>query len=180
MRQGLLSALAFAVLFFVACGGGGSTDGSEAEGKPFRIPFGNPPIRYASEMKPGKAGLVGVEPKPIIPSSSPPDFLALVDVIEGIGPLALPGSELTVQYVGVDYATGEKFDSSWEQGRPFTFVLGAGEVIEGWEQGINGMEVGDRRELVIPPDLAYGEEGNRSVAPNSTLVFVIDLIAVKG
>ena len=89
------------------------------------------------------------------------------------------GDEVTVQYVGVNYESGEEFDSSWGR-EPFSFTVGAGMVIPGWEQGIAGMKVGGRRELIIPPDLAYGEAGSPpSIPPNETLVFVIDLYAVK-
>ena len=69
------------------------------------------------------------------------------------------GDEVTVQYVGVDYKTGEEFDSSWDRDEPFPFQLGAGQVIPGWDQGVEGMKVGGRRELIIPPELAYGASG---------------------
>jgi peptidylprolyl isomerase len=83
-----------------------------------------------------------------------------------------------VQYVGVSYSTGEQFDASWDSGQPFQFQLGAQMVIPGWDQGVAGMKKGGRRELVIPPDLAYGPQGRPGIAPNETLVFVIDLLSV--
>jgi len=84
---------------------------------------------------------------------------------------------VTVQYVGVDYKTGKQFDASWDRGEPFPFTLGNSEVIPGWEQGVEGMKVGGRRELIIPPQLAYGSTGSPPlIAPNETLVFVIDLL----
>jgi len=99
------------------------------------------------------------------------------DLIEGTGPAAESGQEVSVQYVGVDYKTGKEFDASWDRGQPFTFQLGAGMVIPGWDQGIEGMKVGGRRQLTIPPELAYGPQGQPPViAPNATLVFVVDLI----
>ena len=82
---------------------------------------------------------------------------------------------MSVQYVGVSYSTGEQFDASWDRGEPFQFQLGAQMVIAGWDQGVVGMREGGRRMLVIPPDLGYGATGQGSIAPNETLIFVIDL-----
>lgn len=85
---------------------------------------------------------------------------------------------MTVQYVGVNYKTGKQFDASWDRGEPFSFALGAGQVIPGWDQGIPGMKVGGRRELIIPPELAYGATGSPpTIPPNETLIFVVDLLA---
>jgi peptidylprolyl isomerase len=86
-----------------------------------------------------------------------------------------------VQYTGVAWSTGRKFDSSWDRGaEPFAFRLGAGMVIPGWDQGVAGMRVGGRRELIIPPNLAYGERGaGQDIGPNETLIFVVDLVAVQ-
>ena len=92
---------------------------------------------------------------------------------------AQTGDRLKVQYVGVSYSTGKQFDASWDRGEPYTFTLGAGNVISGWDQGLAGMKVGGRRELTVPPELAYGEQGRRpEIAPNATLVFVVDLLEV--
>jgi peptidylprolyl isomerase len=108
-----------------------------------------------------------------------PDQLVSEDIVEGDGPTAEPGSLVTVQYVGVDADTGEEFDSSWDRGEPFSFQLGGGEVIRGWDEGVEGMKVGGRRELIIPPDLAYGKQGSPpAIAPGATLVFVVDLLGV--
>jgi peptidylprolyl isomerase len=102
------------------------------------------------------------------------------DLKPGSGPAAQPGQNVQVQYVGVSYANGRQFDASWDRGEPFTFQLGAGQVIPGWDQGVAGMKVGGRRQLVIPPDLAYGEQGSPpAIGPDETLVFVIDLLAVQ-
>ncbi|MDQ3726088.1 MAG: FKBP-type peptidyl-prolyl cis-trans isomerase [Actinomycetota bacterium] len=182
MRRVLLIIGAVFALLLAGCGGDdSSTDstGPSAE-KPFRIPVGSPPIKEEKELKFKPNGLVGEEPKPVWPEGPPPDFLAVQDIWDGIGNAATPGSTITVQYVGYDYETKKKFDSSWDQGEPLTLTLGKGEVIPGWEEGILGMEVSDRRELVIPPDLGYGEQEVGSIKPNSTLVFVIDLLDVKG
>ncbi len=120
--------------------------------------------------------------KPVIEPSSepPPTELVSKDIVEGDGPEAKAGDQLTVQYVGVDYTSGKQFDASWDNGQPFPFQLGAGNVIPGWDQGIEGMKVGGRRELTIPPDLAYGPQGQPpDIGPNATLVFVIDMLDVK-
>jgi peptidylprolyl isomerase len=114
------------------------------------------------------------------PSGAPPKELLTNDLEEGSGPEAKAGDTVTVQYVGVNYKTGKEFDSSWSRSEPFSFTLGAGEVIPGWDQGIEGMKVGGRRELVIPPELGYGTAGAPpAIPPNETLVFVVDLEAVE-
>lgn len=119
------------------------------------------------------------KPKVVVPSGGPPKQLEETDLIEGTGREAKSGDKVTVQYVGVGYDSGEEFDASWNRGEPFPFTLGAGEVIPGWDQGVEGMKVGGRRELVIPPELAYGEAGAPpAIGPNETLVFVIDLLEV--
>lgn len=119
------------------------------------------------------------KPKVVVPSGPAPTELVSRDLVEGTGPVAKTGDTVTVQYVGVDYKTGEQFDASWDRGEPYTFPLGAGEVIPGWDQGVVGMKVGGRRELIIPPELAYGPQQVGPIAPNSTLVFVVDLVAVE-
>ena len=120
------------------------------------------------------------KPKVTVPKGAPPKQLVVKELDEGTGPEAKAGDEVTVQYVGVDYKNGKEFDSSWSRHEPFVFQLGAGQVIPGWEQGIEGMKVGGRRELIIPPELAYGEAGSPpAIGPNETLVFVVDLLAVR-
>ncbi len=120
--------------------------------------------------------------KPVVsvPKGAPPKQLESKELVPGDGAEAKSGDEVSVQYVGVNYKNGEEFDSSWSRNEPFPFTLGAGEVIPGWDQGVEGMKVGGRRELIIPPELAYGEAGAPpAIAPNETLVFVIDLLAVN-
>jgi peptidylprolyl isomerase len=93
--------------------------------------------------------------------------------------VAKAGDQVQVHYVGVAYSTGEEFDSSYDRGDPLEFQLGAGRVIAGWDQGVQGMRVGGRRQLVIPPHLAYGDRGAGNViAPGETLIFVCDLVGV--
>lgn len=120
------------------------------------------------------------KPKVTVPKGISPKNFATKELEEGTGATAKSGDEVTVQYVGVGYDSEEEFDSSWSRNEPFTFTLGAGEVIKGWDQGVAGMKVGGRRELLIPGNLAYGPEGRPpSIGPNETLIFVIDLLAVK-
>jgi len=114
------------------------------------------------------------------PSGAPPKELVTKDLEEGTGPAAKAGDEVTVQYVGVNYKSGKEFDSSWSRSEPFPFELGAGLVIPGWEQGIEGMKAGGRRELIIPPELGYGPAGSPPVIPpNETLIFVVDLEGIE-
>jgi peptidylprolyl isomerase len=110
----------------------------------------------------------------------PPADLVINDLTVGDGPEATPGQGVTVHYVGVSYATGEEFDSSWSRNDPFRFPLGGGRVIAGWDKGVAGMKVGGRRQLVIPPHLAYGDRGaGTAIKPGETLIFVVDLLAVN-
>jgi peptidylprolyl isomerase len=116
------------------------------------------------------------KPKIPKPKGTPPSKLVIKDIVEGKGPAVKAGQTATVDYVGVSFSTGQEFDASWDRGEPFPFPLGGGQVIQGWDQGVEGMKVGGRRELVIPPDLGYGPQGSPpAIAPNETLVFVIDL-----
>jgi peptidylprolyl isomerase len=115
------------------------------------------------------------KPEVVKPSGAPPSKLYSRDIVKGKGKKAASGDGVTVQYVGVSYSNGEQFDASWDRGDPFQFQLGAQMVIAGWDQGVVGMREGGRRMLVIPPDLGYGAQGQGSIAPNETLIFVIDL-----
>ncbi|GGZ87246.1 FKBP-type peptidyl-prolyl cis-trans isomerase [Streptomyces subrutilus] len=112
-----------------------------------------------------------------------PDFpvpadLVIEDIWEGEGAEAKAGSPVSVHYVGVAYSTGEEFDASWGRGAPLQFQLGVGQVITGWDRGVQGMKVGGRRKLVIPAHLAYGDRGaGAAIKPGETLIFVCDLMA---
>jgi peptidylprolyl isomerase len=119
-------------------------------------------------------------PRVEVPNCTPPETLVVNDLERGTGAVAKSGQKVTVQYAGVGFESGKEFDASWNRGEPFTFQLGAGQVIPGWDKGVEGMKVGGRRELIIPPELAYGEAGSPpSIGPNETLIFVIDLVAVR-
>jgi peptidylprolyl isomerase len=110
----------------------------------------------------------------------PPADLVVEDITVGDGPEAAPGQSVTVHYVGVSHSTGVQFDASWDRGDPFAFPLGGGQVIAGWDQGVQGMRVGGRRKLTIPPHLGYGSRGAAGVIkPHETLIFVVDLLGVQ-
>ncbi|MFP5335482.1 MAG: FKBP-type peptidyl-prolyl cis-trans isomerase [Actinomycetes bacterium] len=120
------------------------------------------------------------KPEIDFPGGEPPADLEIVDEVVGGGTEATAGSTVSAHYVGVAFSTGEEFDASWNRGQPLQFRLGVGQVISGWDRGIEGMRVGGRRRLVIPPQLAYGDRGAGSaIAPGETLIFVVDLVDVR-
>jgi FKBP-type peptidyl-prolyl cis-trans isomerase len=120
------------------------------------------------------------KPAVTVPKGAPPTQLVTKDLIPGTGAAASPGKTVTVNYVGVLYKGAKEFDSSWSRNQPFTTALSPGSVIPGWVQGLNGMKVGGRRELIVPPSLGYGKAGSPpTIPPNSTLVFVVDLLGVR-
>lgn len=120
------------------------------------------------------------KPEVDFPEGPAPTELVITDLVEGDGDEAQAGQTVDVHYVGVAYSTGEEFDASYGRGAPLSFPLGSGMVIQGWDQGIQGMKVGGRRQLVIPPHLAYGDRGAGGVIkPGETLIFVCDLIGVR-
>ena len=167
MKALMLTIAACLALLVAGCGGGSDSSSSEstASGE-----------TTAAEASGGEK----TKPKVTVPKGAPPKKLEIEEIEAGSGAEAKSGDEVTVQYVGVSYKNGKEFDSSWSRNEPFSFNLGAGEVIPGWDQGVEGMKVGGRRELIIPPSLAYGEAGAPpAIAPNETLVFVIDLLEVK-
>ena len=109
----------------------------------------------------------------------PPVELVITDLVVGEGTEAVAGGRVEVHYLGVDFETGDQFDASWDRMEPFSFGLGRSQVIQGWDDGVQGMKVGGRRRLTIPPHMGYGASGAGGViAPNETLVFVVDLLSV--
>ncbi|HWO52549.1 MAG TPA: FKBP-type peptidyl-prolyl cis-trans isomerase [Ornithinibacter sp.] len=114
------------------------------------------------------------------PGDQPPTELVIEDITVGDGTEATVGSTVSAHYVGVAHSTGEEFDASWNRGAPLDFRLGVGMVIAGWDQGIDGMKVGGRRRLTIPPHLGYGDRGaGGAIKPGETLIFVVDLMDVR-
>ena len=119
---------------------------------------------------------IHTKPEIAVPDGGPPTELVIEDLVVGDGPEATAGMQVNVDYVGVSWSTGNEFDASWNRGEPLAFGLGVGQVIAGWDQGGQGMRVGGRRKLTIPPDMAYGQHGAGGViGPNETLIFVCDL-----
>lgn len=120
------------------------------------------------------------KPDVTIPAETPPTELVIEDITVGDGDEAVAGKQVNVHYVGVSWSTGAQFDASWDRMEPFAFGLGQGQVITGWDTGVQGMKVGGRRKLTIPPAMGYGAAGAGGViAPNETLVFVVDLLGVR-
>jgi len=168
MRRLLLIIGACLALALAGCGSDSSTTSSSSSQE----------STASAEKEP--AAKTKTKPKVTVPKGAPPQKLEVKDLEEGNGAGAKAGDAVTVNYVGVNYKTGKEFDASWDRGEPFTFTLGAGEVIPGWDQGVAGMKVGGRRELIIPPSLGYGSAGAPpAIPPNETLVFVVDLEAVE-
>ena len=175
MRRLLPCVLLLLLAVPVACGS--DDDGGEPAAK-------TTPEQTSEEPSPSaqREALKDTSTKPVIPkpSGSPPRRLDKEDIVKGKGPPAKPGDTVTVQYVGVAFSTGDEFDASWDRGQPFPVPLGTGQVIEGWDKGLVGMRKGGRRMLTIPPKLAYGSEGYPpTIAPNETLIFVIDALDIK-
>lgn len=176
----MLTIAACAAILIAGCGDDDSST-TETTGSNAAETTASKPADQKTQAQAGEKSGSGEKTKPVIevPDEDPPGSLEIEDLTEGSGAAAKKGDEVTVHYAGVDYDTGEEFDASWG-GEPLTFQLGAGSVIAGWDQGVEGMRVGGRRQLTIPPDLAYGPEGYPPlIAPNATLVFVVDLLQVN-
>jgi peptidylprolyl isomerase len=177
-RARVLAGLAaLAVLALLAgCGGSSSSStigvGEENKSDEALIKAGETAV-----AKTPTSGPLATEPKVTPPSGTPPTKLEKKDLIVGTGKEAKAGDTVTVNYVGVLYKGGKEFDASWKRKEPFQFKLGQGQVIKGWDEGVPGMKVGGRRELVIPAELAYGKTGSPPTIPaNAPLVFVVDLL----
>ncbi len=184
IKLNVLGLLAAATLALAACGSApkapgvvqapsaGSTTAAQVTPPP------TTPTTATTSVKPPPQ--LATEPTVSVPSAPAPSHLVVKDLIKGTGKAASSGSTITVNYVGVLYKTGKQFDASWNRHTTFTTALSNGQVIPGWVQGISGMKVGGRRELIIPPALGYGASGQGStIPPNSTLVFVVDLLSVS-
>ena len=171
MNRLRVAALAAALLLVPACSGDDSDDDSLVA-----APGSDCPAATAD------AGSTDTDTKPVVqPDGAPPAQLEVTDIVSGGGEPAEAGDTVSMQYVGVLHEDGSEFDASWNRGETFEFDLGAGQVIPGWDQGIVGMCEGGRRQLVIPPELGYGEQGAGGVIPpGATLLFVVDLVEIAG
>ena len=170
-RLNAILAALVAALVLVACGDDDKGDSSST-----------PASDSTPQQTATQPDLTDTSVKPVVPkpAGSPPRRLEKEDIVKGKGPRAKAGDSVTMHYVGVAFSTGEQFDASWDNGAPFgPFQLGSGQVIAGWDRGIVGMRKGGRRELVIPPELAYGSQGQGPIGPNETLIFVVDLLAIQ-
>jgi peptidylprolyl isomerase len=178
MRLRLLALAMLAVLALVAAGCGSDDDGSTDSSAPGAKTEAPAKTETEAAVDPKDTSV-----KPVIdkPSGSPPKKLVVEDIVKGKGKTAKAGDNVSVQYVGVSFSNGEQFDASWDRGQPFSFELGTGGVIPGWDKGLEGMKEGGRRKLTIPPELGYGAQGtpDGAIAPNETLVFVVDLEQVN-
>jgi peptidylprolyl isomerase len=157
------------LLLVLALAGCGGDDEGEAAATPTATPTATPANTDTSK-----------KPVVTVPDELPPDTLQKRDIVTGKGRAAKKGDTVTMQYVGVAWSTSVEFDASWDRGEPFTFKLGEGKVIKGWDEGIPGMKVGGRRELTIPAEQAYGAQGSPpSIGPNECLRFIVDLQKIK-
>jgi peptidylprolyl isomerase len=170
-----LCALLAAAVALAACGGDSKSDETAA------TPTTTATATAAPVGKVKVTGALGAKPKVSITpiNATPPAKLVIKDIAKGHGKKAKSGDTVTVHYYGALYANGSEFDASWDRGQPFSFPLGAGQVIPGWDKGVVGMKVGGRRVLTIPPELGYGPQGSGPIPPNSTLVFVVDMLKIK-
>lgn len=193
MKFSLIILALCAALATAVAGCGGSSDSSTESSASTEAGGGSTKSGESSKESSGEESSEGSEgvpkaspdkkktkPTVTVPKGVSPKKYAIKEIEEGTGPEAKSGDKVSVQYVGVGYDTEEEFDSSWSRNEPFSFTLGGGEVIKGWDLGVEGMKVGGRRELLLPPDLAYGAAGSPpTIGPNETLIFVIDLLSVE-
>ena len=172
-RAFVLPALAVVAAGLAGCGSSSKATGIE------QVPAeGATAAPVVTTPKPAPA--ISKKPVVTVPTGPAPTKLVTKDLVTGTGQTAKAGDTVTVNYVGELYKTGKEFDSSWSRNQPFTTALTTGSVIPGWVQGIPGMKVGGRRELIIPASLAYGKAGSPpTIPPNSPLVFVVDLLSVS-
>jgi peptidylprolyl isomerase len=185
-RLGLTLVALGAGALIAGCGssGGSSTITVGAENKADEslasssAPTSSTSTSTTAASKTPASGPLSKEPHVIPPGGAAPTKLVTKEIITGTGAEAKVGNAVSVNYVGALYHGGKVFDASWKRNEPFPFTLGKGQVIPGWEQGVPGMKVGGRRELIIPAALAYGAKGSPpAIPPNEPLVFVIDLLS---
>lgn len=175
LRNWSVALLSLSALGLAGCGSSSaSTPSTRATSAPPATAVAAIPVQG-----PSPAGTFGTQPTVTVPSGTPPAQLESTDLIVGTGPAAKTGDNVTVQYVLATYSSGKVIQSSWG-GQTFAFPLGQGQVIRGWDEGVVGMKVGGRRELIIPPNLGYGAASpGAGIAPNDTLVFVVDMVKIN-
>jgi peptidylprolyl isomerase len=190
VRRGLTSLLLLAAL--AGCGGSSNNNqlssdagaGAGATDSPAVAGPVGPSAGVCASAAPRVESVAGTtdltkKPQIEVPDAPAPCNLVIGDIVTGTGPAAQFGQQLTMKYVGVLYSTGKQFDASWDSGQDFPFTLGAGGVIAGWDQGMAGMKVGGRRQLIIPPALGYGDQGSPpDIPPGAALIFVVDLVKI--
>src|SRR3954464_9139290 len=169
----ILPAIVLAVAL-PACGGGDKSNESAATPQATETESPEGTVTVTGDL--GKKPTIKVTPD----NPTPPGELVIKDIKKGTGKTAKKGDKVSVQYVGALYHNNQVFDNSWDKGQPFDFPLGQGQVIQGWDKGVEGMKVGARGELVTPPALGYGAQGSPPTIPaGATLVFVVDLEKIK-
>jgi peptidylprolyl isomerase len=179
MSRPLLAAAIALLLPLAACGGKNTETPASSGAQPAATATPSSAAAVAA-LAGGISKDRSKKPQLGIPAGATPTTFSEHDIVPGTGRKAKRGDTVTVQYVGSSWSTGSEFDASWDKGQPFSFPLGAGKVIPGWDKGVTGMKVGGRRLLVIPPALGYGAQGSPpAIAPNETLAFVVDLESVK-
>ena len=174
-RLGLGLALLGTAALVAGCGSSGGsstiTIGNESAAA-------NKLVEHTVVVSTPTSGPLATEPTITVPKGPAPKTLQTKEIVTGTGTEAQTGDAVTVNYVGALYSTGKVFDASWKRKEPFSFTLGKGQVIPGWDEGVAGMKVGGRRELIIPAELAYGKQGRPpTIPPNSPLIFIVDLLS---
>jgi peptidylprolyl isomerase len=174
LRTLTLAGLAVGALALAGCSSS-TNSAPSTTATPSTVASPSTTVTIVPVQDPSPAGTFGTKPTITVPTGSPPTQLESTDLITGTGPAAKAGDTVTVEYVLGTYSSGKEIQSSWES-QPFTFTLGEQQVIPGWDDGVVGMQVGGRRELVIPPNLGYGATSpGAGISANDTLVFIIDL-----
>jgi peptidylprolyl isomerase len=164
----------------LAPSGGQTVEAATAATTPTTASTPTTPTTTTPTVSTPTSGPLSTEPKITVPKGAPPKKLVIKNLVTGTGAVAGKDSDVTVNYVGALYSNGKVFDASWNRHQTFPATLGPEpDVIPGWVEGIPGMKVGGRRELIIPPSLAYGATGSGAIPKNATLIFVIDLLGVS-